>query len=251
LERRDPKGDPAGNLLLADLEQKTGSFQTAIDTLRQQFNVPYQIFPLTEVSPVLHSESESGKVIDGQRNIVQYTWNHPEQSLAKLWITPADAQLSPGARTALRQADVIIIPVGDIYSSIAPAFCVRELIELWLRLSPQVVWLPNFIAAPGRNKYASASGALDFYHMLNPGFHPAKIIAHDGTLTEAETERIRQRKYTISPLDLDGPGTALIKSDLLDHAYAPPTANQGDIVERSPIRYDSLKLHNIFKEILG
>lgn len=243
------EGQTISNLLLAGLELSTGSFQKAIDTVREWLNIKEGIAPITEGTPVLHAKTHSGKEIIGQKNVVNSVRSQND-AIETLWLDPKEIKLSDIARDSLKKADYIIITMGDLYSSIAPFFCIREVKQMWPELSAKIIWLPNFAVTPGHVHYEKHSEALKFLQTLMPDFHPNMIVVHQGELSEKTKNILAEKSYGVSMNDIqDSPTTKVIAESLIDENFV-PQKTAGDAIERSPLRYDLKKLQSIFEKIL-
>lgn len=243
-------GHSLGNLWLAGLQLSGDSYESAAGRASKMMQVRHTVAPLTVRSPVLHARTVAGQEITGQRAIVVQVRSSTPKPYETIWIEPADVPLSQVARAALQSAEVVILTMGDLYSSVAPAFCVKELRERWSALRARVVWLPNFAITPGHLHYERVSKALQFLQTLNPYFQPQVIVAHDGTLAGALRRRLDQKGYGISRLDLESSAArTIIKEDLLDH-HCVPAVDQRDAIERSPVRYDRNKLKKALERVI-
>lgn len=230
------KGHTNGNLLLAELEKETGSFQAAIDVLRERYNIKTYIVPLTNMPGELQATMTSGDTITSQAALVDRVWEDPSDSVVNLSLLPEHIALSDRARHALQAADVIIVPMGDIYSSVGPAFCVPELQSLWRELSATVVWLPNSVAPMGHKHYHSVESALRFFQELTPGFSPDYIVCHDGQFSDKEKETLSGAGYRLVDQVTEGLEATVIKKDFVNHDFI-LGIQPGDPIRRSPIRY--------------
>jgi uncharacterized cofD-like protein len=242
-------GQTIGNVVLAGCEVSTGSFQEAVDILRSWFHIEPQVAPLTEEIPTLHAKTISGQEIEGQAELVHFvrSQNDPVETL---WLDPIETSLSNKAREALISADYIIVPMGDLYSSIAPAFCIQELKELWGALKAKVIWLPNLAVTPGHVHYQTLSGALAFLQSLLPQFVPNMILVHNEALPAAIQQNVQNRGYGVSTNDLhSSESMVIVEEDLVD-TQTIPVPKEGDVVDRSPLHYDTQKLQTIFQKIL-
>ncbi len=249
LEHRSNDGSAYGNLLLAAAEKETGSFQAAIDRIRQQMQIVYKVFPASEDQIVLHAETVNHQTITGQAEIVKHIRSHLDQPYERVWIEPKNASLSPGAKNALENADYIIVAMGDLYSSIAPLLCLTEIFA-HIKNNAKIIWLPNFTASPGQVHYQNVSGALKFLQSLNPSFQPSVIVVHVGELPQEQGDMLRERNYTVSKLDVEKlSSTQILTADLINPAYTRRN-EPGDSIDRSPIAYDTEKLKTIFKKII-
>jgi uncharacterized cofD-like protein len=242
-------GHTMGNLLLADLEQSLGSQQSAIDEIRKRNGIVHNVAPMTADNPVLHAKFQSGAEVAGQAAIVKQLWAHPDNPIEKIWVDPSGSTLSAIARQTLVDADYIIVAMGDLYSSIAPSFCLTELQELWSQIHAKVVWFPNLVAPIAHTHYKTTSRALEFLQLLFPAFQPDIIVTHSQTIENEVVKRLSSGGYMVSSLDLiPKAGQTLIQEDILSDVT--PVQSSADLVARSPIQYDAQKIQHIFETIL-
>lgn len=242
------QGQTLFNLTLAGLELSTGSFQKALDTLCDWLHIEHKIAPITEITPMLIAKSERGVEIIGQAHVVQHVRGTTDP-IAAQWLEPTGVKLSDSARVALQNADVIIISMGDLYSSIAPFFCIEEVQEIFKKTTAKIVWLPNVAVTPGHIHYASTSLALKFLQTLCPTFFPSIIITHDGEISEEIKQSLKEKNYSISNFDVQETDTLkIIREHLIDDEI--PERQNGDAIERSPIVYKQEVLKNIFQKII-
>lgn len=249
LGHRSADGSAYGNLLLAAAEKETGSFQGAINKLRGQMQIIYQVFPATEDKIILHAETVNHNTITGQAEIVKNIRSRPDQPYERVWIEPKNASLSAGAANALNNADYAVLTMGDLYSSIAPLLCLQEIFS-HPKKDAKIIWLPNFAVTPGHIHYKTTSGALKFLQSLNPSFRPNVIVVHERPLPLEQEDKLRERGYTTSKVDSENlSGIEIQTADLINPTY---TAHNepGDRIDRSPIAYDPDKLRSVFKKII-
>lgn len=231
-----------GNLMIAGLECATGSIEQAVGILRQWLTVDACVSPLTLEQVTLHATSQSGKHLVGQRAIAVHVREHPEDGYTRLWVDKPQAQLSPVATTAIKDADHIIVCMGDLYSSVAPSFCFETFTAALEESHATLVWLPNVVAADGHYQYATIQTALKFFQSLSSAFQPDVIILD----TSNWHRPIDGYMYPQDDLS-EGPHT-IVRESILD--AQPVISVPGDIIARSPVRYDSQRLQNVFKKIL-
>lgn len=242
------EGQTLSNMLLSGLELSSGSFQKAIDTLREWLGITQVIAPITEGTPVLHAKTFAGKEIVGQSNVVKHVWLQ-QDSIEQIWVEPKESKLSEIARTALHEADYIVVCMGDLYSSIAPFFAIEEVKQVWSSLSAKVIWLPNVAVTPGHVQYKNTSSALKFLQSLSPLFVPDIIVAHNGELSADVKNALQEKGYGVCEQDIDSSERTQIMTEHLVDSQVPPSQT-GDSIERSPILYSIPTLKNIFEKII-
>ncbi len=242
------QGQTVFNLMLAGLELSTGSVQGAIDTVRDWFGIVPMIAPITEGVPVLHAKTVSGKEIVGQSNVVKHVWSQ-QDPIEQIFLEPKEIKLSDVARTALHEADYIVVCMGDLYSSIAPFFAIEEVKQMWSKLSAKVIWLPNVAVTPGHVHYKSTSRALKFLQSLSPLFIPDMVVTHAGEISADIKNALQQKGYGVSEQDIVSTEQTQVVAEPLIESQGIVNSH-ADNIERSPILYNISLLKNIFEKII-
>lgn len=249
LEYRFPdgqlKGQTVGNIMIAGLELSTGSFAEALRKMQELLGIEHKVGPLTENNPVLHARTDGGKEIVGQAAVVEHVRQHSDP-IHTLWIDPPKSPLSALAKEALLQADYIIVAMGDLYSSIAPSLCIKD---MWQQVKAKVIWFPNFVVTPGHIHYKTTSEALKFLQQLNPSFQPDIIIAHKGEIPFELNQVLKEKGYGKSEVDLESTEKCTVIKEYLVNKDFIPKHQAGDVIDRSPIVYDNTILRSIFEKI--
>ena len=160
-------GHAVGNLMLAALTDMSGSFEAAVKYLEDSLEVQGRVLPATFDDVVLAGFDREGHRITGQ------------ESLAKNPIAIADVELhraheegrrmpppeaNPEAIAALRQADLIIICPGSLYTSIIPNFLVPEICQTLCVSEAPVIYFCNVANMRGET---SGYTPLDYVDALN------------------------------------------------------------------------------------
>ncbi len=117
------KGHTFGNIMLTALERLTGSFEEAVDEAGRLLGVRGQALPVTLENVRLAAELEDGSVICGETNI-DIPKHDGQLAIRKIWLEP-QARANTRALRAIREADMIVLGPGDLYSSIIPNLLVR------------------------------------------------------------------------------------------------------------------------------
>lgn len=121
------RGHTFGNIMLTALERLTGSFETAVDEASRLLGVRGQILPVTLSNVRLCAELENGEVIRGETNI-DIPKHDGSVPIKKVWLEP-EARANIRALRAIREAEMIVLGPGDLYSSVIPNLLVRGIPE--------------------------------------------------------------------------------------------------------------------------
>ncbi|MFH1246582.1 MAG: gluconeogenesis factor YvcK family protein [Candidatus Liptonbacteria bacterium] len=154
-EGKGLSGHSFGNLMLTALERITGSFEKAIREAGSILSVEGAVVPVTLSLSSLCAELENGTVIRGETNI-DIPKHNGTLRIKKVWLEP-EATLNPLARRAIKEANLIIIGPGDLYSSIMPNLLVKGMRGALRATKGEVLYLVNLMTKFGETNGFQAS----------------------------------------------------------------------------------------------
>jgi uncharacterized cofD-like protein len=108
-------GHSFGNLFLTALTNITGDFSQAIQVSAQVLAIRGRIFPSTAQNVTLEAELENGIMVAGETNI-----SRSRKPISRVRLVPRRVRPVREALDALRQADLILVGPGSLYTSIIP-----------------------------------------------------------------------------------------------------------------------------------
>lgn len=103
-----------GNLLLTAMYNITGSLTDSLSSLSRIFNIKGKVLPFTEDKAILVAHTLDGEVIEGESNITK-AGKHIKYVEYKNKVKVTKEVIS-----AVNNADLIIIGIGSLYTSIIP-----------------------------------------------------------------------------------------------------------------------------------
>ena len=159
-ERGDLAGHNLGNLILASLTDLRGGFLEALAVASRWLRVRGRALPSTLAQVRLFGSVE-GQAVQGQVAI-RDAWGR----IDRVWLEPPDARALPEAVAAVREADLVLLGPGSIFTSVIPNLLVPELGEAVAAASDRVVYLCNLEPQPGET-----SG-------FSPEAHLAALLGH-------------------------------------------------------------------------
>ena len=111
------KGHAFGNLLLLMAMQRKGSLTKAIDSISDSLNLLGRVIPVSETPSDVCATLEDGTVIRGESTVGAR--NEELFGKSQVYLDPA-VTANPNALDALRNADVLVLGPGDLFTSVIP-----------------------------------------------------------------------------------------------------------------------------------
>lgn len=137
----------AGNMLLTILSQYSGSFLDAVKALGEILKIHGTVLPVTTGQITLRARLENGQEIVGEKNID--IPDSPQRPRIKdVWLEPNAFALSETLR-AIKEAEVLLISPGDLFTSIVPVFLVRGIKEALQEFRGKIIYICNTMTKPG------------------------------------------------------------------------------------------------------
>lgn len=114
-----------GNLMLAALEEATGSFARAIEICEDILDAQGHVHPSTLDTVGLSGVTCQDQVLSGQ-----VTLSNSPCALKSVWLTASgECHANEGALQAIRESDVIVLGPGSLFTSIIPNLLVPGIVE--------------------------------------------------------------------------------------------------------------------------
>ena len=188
----DLNGHAVGNLLLTALSNITGNLQEGIETLGKVLNLKGQVLPITLDSPTLVGVMEDDTEVKGEHNITEC-----HKKIKNVYYEN-DVVVNPSVIKAINEADLVILSMGSLYTSIVPNLLCGELINTLDNCKAKIMYVCNMMTQPGETDDFTVS---DHVNVINSYLGNKKIevvIANDGdipisVLEKYETEEQKDR----------------------------------------------------------
>ena len=168
-------GHSFGNLLIAALTEITGDFEQAIREASRVLAIRGRVLPPTADTVSLCARLKDGTVVRGESAI-----SAAGGQVEYVYLNPSGPRLVDEARSAIENADLIVIGFGSTFTSVIPNLLVPAFTETMARSRAVKVFVCNIMTQPGETAGFSASdhikaiqrhtGELPFdYVLMNTG----------------------------------------------------------------------------------
>lgn len=166
-------GHAVGNLMLAALAEQEGCHLRGLEVAGRLLGCAGRVLPATTVPVALHAELEDGSRLDGESSI-----GRSERSVRRVWLEPAQAAAPPESVEAIRDADLLVIGPGSLYTSLLSVLCVSDLARALRETAARRVLVSNLMTQPGETSGMRLNAHLDAIDAhLGPGVLDA-VLAH-------------------------------------------------------------------------
>ncbi len=241
-------GNKIGNILLTALVDITGSFEKAVDTLSEMFDVRGRIIPVTLEDVHLAVRFEDGTEVVGEKNIDISDKNPGErthnidQDITDAWLVWNSGNLNPRAREAILSADYIVIGPGDLYTSIVPNLLSKGMREALEASTAKIIYVCNAMTKRGETTNMEV---IDFINTIEKYIDPGKldfVIVNNGIISDEVVIKYKteENKKPLKIKDISlflGKSYKIIERDIV---------NDDDYVRHHP-----LKLAQILEDIVN
>ena len=137
-------GHNFGNLFLAALTHVTGDFTEAIRVSSKVLAIRGRIFPSTLSNVHLVASLENGRTVHGETQITA-----SKVPIKKLKLSSRGVRALPKAIEAIKQADLIFLGPGSLYTSILPNLLIPEIAAAIAKSTAPRVYIANLMTQPG------------------------------------------------------------------------------------------------------
>lgn len=223
----DLDGHTVGNLLLTASSEITGNLSDGIEALSKVFNLKGKVVPLTEDNVVLVGEMQDGSIVEGEHHITQ---NHTGIKRVFYKDKPVPTK---AAVEALEEADLILLSMGSVFTSIIPNLICDEIRDAIDRSKGKIMYACNMVTQPGETEGFKVS---DHIKLLNQYLGKRKIdviIANNGKIDETMAKRYESLEQK-DPVELDLKETKSLVERVISDDYV--------TVKNNLLRHDVLKL---------
>ena len=147
------EGHSFGNLFLTALCAITGDMVRAFKESSNVLNIRGVVLPATLDDIKLAAEFEDGRIVHGESNIPE-----AHGKIKRLFTEPEHCKALPEAISAIKEADLIILGPGSLYTSVIPNLLVDGIVEAISQSKAKKIYVCNIMTQPGEtDNYSVAS----------------------------------------------------------------------------------------------
>lgn len=213
-------GHTFGNLLLATLSEEQGGLKGAMQDVHEVLNVRGAVFPATTSPARLVAELSDGRVVFGESQLAA---QKGDARIAQVRLDPPDLPALPAVVEAVRQASLIVLGPGSLYTSIIPALLVPEVAEAVRRSAAPLVYVAPIMTEPGETDGMSLHD------------HDSALLGHLGR--RPDVLLVNNQPVPLPVLDRYAEEGAVLLSSLGWHAQVRTRVVYAPMLERGPVAH--------------
>ena len=146
------EGHNFGNLFLVALAEVTGDFTEAVKLSSAILKTRGDIFPATTTDVQIIAMMDDGSQVKGETNITA-----SDRRILELKLVPSDARPLPQTLKAIKEADLITIGPGSLFTSLVPNLLVHGIPEAIAESTATKVYICNLMTQANESLDLTAS----------------------------------------------------------------------------------------------
>jgi uncharacterized cofD-like protein len=196
-------GHSVGNLLLAALAEREGCWVKALAAAGEMLGSLGRVLPVSLESALLEAETDDGQRISGESRI-----GAAVSAIRRVWLEPVSPRPAPGAVEAIRDADLVVLGPGSLFTSLLPLLLVPGIADAVRDSRGRRVLVANLMTQPGETRDMDLEahlGAIDRHagpglvqdivlnasppsddRLLQYAERSARLVAHDAARSRPE-----------------------------------------------------------------
>ena len=202
-----------GNLMLTAMYNITGSLTQSLEALSKIFNIKGKVLPITEDKAILVAHTTDGKTIEGESKITK-AGKHIKKIEYKNRV-----RVTPEVLEAVKEADLIIVGIGSLYTSVIPNLLPREMKKALMNTKAKKMYICNIMSEHGETDDYNVSDCVKQVNKYVGKNFIDVVLANKKKVPDEILELYKSEKAAQIMLDKDEVkkmGVELISADLLN-----------------------------------
>ncbi|MFI5095053.1 MAG: uridine diphosphate-N-acetylglucosamine-binding protein YvcK [Candidatus Acidiferrales bacterium] len=190
-------GHNFGNLFLAALTHVTGDFAEAVRVSSKVLAIRGRIFPSTLSNVHLVAKLDTGRIVRGETKITA-----SRAPIERLFLSPRRVSPFPAVIDAIREADLILLGPGSLYTSILPNLLIPEIAAAIAKSTAPRVYIANLMTQPGETTAYSLAEHLRAIRAHTPRMVVDWVVANRRPVSPEVAKRYRREGAEQVAVDL-------------------------------------------------
>lgn len=227
-----------GNTYLSSMTKVMGSYEKALENISEVFKIKGKILPVTYDKMKLCAGLENGEIVVGQANIKPRVIETKSQ-VKQIFLKEGGIKPATGVVEAIKQANVIVIGPGNLYTSLACNFLIDEVSKAIISSRAKKILIANIMNQPGETDgYTLARHINEMERYI--GKHVIDyVITNSSKITDEMKKDFNQGDSTQPKNDIENiqnRAISVLKEDIV-------------VTSKNSLMHDSKRVANIIMKI--
>lgn len=174
------EGHTFGNLMLATLSEERGGLGNAMQDIHQILRVRGAVYPATTKPPTLVAQLNDGRELRGESRFASQVGT---ARIERVKLEPPNLPALPAVVRAIKDADIIVLGPGSLFTSIIPALLVPEIAHAIRTSRAPLVYVASLMTEPGETTGFTLSDHVEAITQ-HLGRMPDKIIMNRAAISK-------------------------------------------------------------------
>lgn len=191
-------GHNFGNIFITAMTQLTGDFEQAIKESSKVLAIRGHVIPSTLRKVNLVASYNDGSQLQGETQIPR-----KGMPINRVFLNPADSAATPEALGAIKNADIILLGPGSLFTSIIPNLLIKDITAAIVSSPALKFYVCNIMTQHGETDNFSAS---DHLKALIKHSHPQVVnycLVNTGSIAAWLMEKYKGEQATLVRPDID------------------------------------------------
>src|ERR687898_1977955 len=206
-----------GNIIIAALADMAGGFTEGVDQAARFLRIKGRVFPAAVESLTLVAHYADGAVVRGESAVS--AMHAREGRILRLSIEPEGAPAPPEMLKAVKEADVVVLSSGSLYTSTIPSLLGVGTREALASFAGPVVYVANVMTQPGETTGFTVS---DHLRVITDHVGPVvtDVLVHSGELSKELIDRYAAQgaaPVVVNREEIEALGVRVREADLISY----------------------------------
>lgn len=236
------KGQSFGNLFIAAMDGISKNFEFAVKKISDIFAITGRVLPVSNEDVNLVAYLENGKKVKGESNIPKQVIKE-RSKIKKIEYFEENVKSVKEVPIAIKEADIILIGPGSLYTSIMPSLIIEDVKESLINTNAKIGFVSNLMTQSGEtDSYLIKDHIQATIDHIGYNIYDY-VIVNNGLIKKSDKERYHK----------DGSEfLSVTKSDIEYFNSKNIQLVEDDFVEvvKGYVRHDSLKIANMLEKLI-
>jgi uncharacterized cofD-like protein len=150
-----------------------------IETVGKVLKIKGRVLPLTDDCVTLMAKMKDGSIVEGESRITE-TMKEIDHVYYK-----ENPKINDSVISAIREADLIILSMGSLYTSVIPNLLSKQIIKAIDESKAQIMYVCNMMTQPGETDHYKVSDHINSLNHYLGNKKISVVLANKGTIQKS------------------------------------------------------------------